>query len=80
MGWGCLVPGGGSVVWGEGAWSGGSVPGRVPVQEGAWLGVPGLGGYPVWGCLALGGAWWRPPTPRMATAAGGTHPTGMHYC
>ena len=25
-----------------------------------------------------GGAWWRPP--RMATAAGGTHPTGMHSC
>ena len=26
-----------------------------------------------WGC-----AWWRPP--RTATAAGGTHPTGMHSC
>ena len=25
-----------------------------------------------------GGAWWRPP--RTATAAGGTHPTGMHSC
>ena len=24
------------------------------------------------------GGWWRPP--RTATAAGGTHPTGMHSC
>ena len=23
---------------------------------------------------------WRPPTPVMATAAGGMHPTGMHSC
>ena len=35
-------------------------------------GVPAPGG-----CLLRGGAWWRPPT---ATAAGGTHPTGMHSC
>ena len=36
--------------------------------------VPGPGG-----CLFLvGGAWSRPP--RTATAAGGTHPTGMHSC
>ena len=37
----------------------------------------------VWsgGCLLLGGggAWRRPP-PETATAAGGTHPTGMHSC
>ena len=26
-----------------------------------------------------GGPWWRPP-PETATAAGGTHPTGMHFC
>ena len=26
-----------------------------------------------------GGAWWRPPL-GMATAVGGTHPTGMHSC
>ena len=26
-----------------------------------------------------GGAWWRPP-PGTATAAGRTHPTGMHSC
>ena len=36
------------------------------------------------GCLAPGGAWsWGVPggdTPRTATAAGGTHPTGMHSC
>ena len=31
------------------------------------------------GCLLPGGcAWWR--TPGTATAAGGTHPTGMHSC
>ena len=31
------------------------------------------------GCLLSGGcAWWRPPG--MTTAAGGTHPTGMHSC
>ena len=29
------------------------------------------------GCL-LGGGWWRPPG--TASAAGGTHPTGMHSC
>ena len=33
----------------------------------------GPGGMP-----ALGGAWWRPP--QTATAAGRTHPTGMHSC
>ena len=54
---------------------GGLVPGRwvpgpgVPGPEG----VHGLGG--AW---SQGGAWWRPP--RTATAAGGTHPTGMHSC
>ena len=42
---------------------------------GAWSrGVPGPGG----GVPGPGGAWWRPP--RTATAAGGTHPTGMHSC
>ena len=31
------------------------------------------------GCLfSVGCAWWRPPG--MATAAAGTHPTGMHSC
>ena len=43
----------------------------------AWSrGVPG----PRRGFLVLGGAWWRLPPPRTATAAGGTHPTGMHSC
>ena len=53
---------------------------------GAWsLGVSALGGYlRPGGCLLQGdllpggGAWWRPPTPGTATAAGGAHPTGMH--
>ena len=43
-----------------------------------------LGGCLLWGCLvpggacSRGGAWWRPPP--TATAAGGTHPTGMYSC
>ena len=47
--------------------------------------MPGPGGSaPEGGCLVpgrvflRGGAWWRPPG--TATAAGGTHPTGMHSC
>ena len=32
----------------------------------------------IWGAPDLEGAWWKPP--RMATAAGGIHPTGMHSC
>ena len=33
----------------------------------------------VWGgAWSQGGAWWRPPG--TATAAGDTHPTGMHSC
>ena len=65
----CLVSGG--------AWSRGEVPGPGACGPG---GVPGPGGMPgLGGCLILGGAWWRPP-PGTATAAGGTHPTGMHSC
>ena len=45
-------------------------------------------GYLVWGvCLVQGGAWPRgervpggDPSPGTATAADGTHPTGMHTC
>ena len=41
---------------------------------GAWSGgVPGPGGVCSWGCV-----WWGPPG--TGTAAGGTHPTGMHSC
>ena len=40
------------------------------------LGVPDPGGAGPRGCLPLGG--YLVETPRMATAAGGTHPTGMH--
>ena len=42
---------------------------------GAWSrgGVHGPGGV----CMVRGGAWSPPET---ATAAGGTHPTGMHSC
>ena len=44
---------------------------------------PQGGGCLVPGGLVQGGAWslrgWK-PAPEMATAAGGTHPTGMHSC
>ena len=44
-------------------------------RRGSWSG----GGCLVPGRSApRGGAWWRPPG--TATAAGGTHPTGMHSC
>ena len=48
---------------------------------GAWPGgVPGPGGAWSRGCLVLvlGGPGGDPPG--TATAAGGTHPTGMHSC
>ena len=45
------------------------VPGGYMVLGGAlFRGVHGPGG----------GVWWRSPS--TATAAGGTHPTGMHSC
>ena len=48
-------------------------------------GVPGPGGLLLGGVPGPGGAWSRgaggdPPPPGTATAAGGTHPTGMHSC
>ena len=54
---------------------GGSAPGRKELH--AWgRGCLLRGGQ---GLLpGVGGAWWRPPG--TATAAGGTHPTGMHSC
>ena len=45
-----------------------SDPGVVPTPGDACSG----------GLLLPGGAWWRPPP--TATAASGTHPTGMHSC
>ena len=64
------MPGPGGVPGLGEAWSGGFAPGRVPsTGGGAWSrGV----------CSRGGGTWWR--LPRAATAAGGTHPTGMHSC
>ena len=58
----------------------GSRRGGCLVLGGAWSwGVPGPGGY-----LVPGGPGGdpppNPPLPEMATAAGGTHPTGMHSC
>ena len=59
---------------------GGSAPGGVPGPGGvcSW-GVPGPGGVP-----GLRGAWSQGvpggEPPGAATAADGTHPTGMHSC
>ena len=70
---GCLVPGG--------ACSGGSAPGGVPglgwsaPREACSGGCLVLGGG---GCLLQGVPGGDPP--RTATAASGTHPTGMHSC
>ena len=75
---------------GGGAWSGGGggylvpgVPGPRGVPGLGWgvpgPGVPGPGGVPgSGGCLVPG--WDLVETPRTATIAGGTHPTGIHSC
>ena len=65
---GCLLQGGGGcLLLGVSAPSGGCLlPGGVCLRGGVGGSAPGGG------C-----AWWRPP---KATAAGGTHPTGMHSC
>ena len=56
---------------------GGFAPGGCLVPGGSVGGVPGP-----WGGLLLGGAWlggcYLMETPGTDTAAGGTHPTGMH--
>ena len=41
-------------------------------------GVPAPGGAALEGCACSGGC--LVETPPMATAAGSTHPTGMHSC
>ena len=58
---------------------------RGCLLRGVWSGgMSGLGGclfQGVWsggGACSQGCAWWRPPG--TATAASGTHPTGMHSC
>ena len=70
--WGCLVRG----AWSQGvpglggAWSGGS----------AWSGGCLVLGYLVLGRLPGPGEGLVETPPQMATAAGSTHPTGMHSC
>ena len=49
-------------------------PGRSAPGGGAWS----RGGVCSRGLVPGGCAWWRPPG--TATAADGTHPTGMHSC
>ena len=60
----CPQEGGCLVSWG--AWS----------QGGTWSGgVPGPGGFGIPACTEA-----DPPRGETATAADGTHPTGMHSC
>ena len=74
---------GGCLLWGVGAWFGGPAPRgsaseEVPGLGGGWSGGLVPGG---WGPGAMGEgkeAWWK--LPGTATAAGSTHPTGMHSC
>ena len=77
----CLAVGGAipACLAAGGAWSGGCLlPGGL-LPGVTWAGGCALGGG-VWsgGVPGPGGAWWR--SPGTATAAGGTHPTGMHSC
>ena len=44
-----------------------------------WGGMLPPRGPPPGGYFLPGGAWWRHP-PKMATAVGSMHPTGMHSC
>ena len=84
----CLTTGGGS-------WSQEGVPGPGGVYSRGVCLVLGRGGVPGpwgWGCLVLGGssapggvlvsqhALRHLPPGETATAADGTHPTGMHSC
>ena len=77
------------------AWSGGKVlgPGGCPVlEEGAWSqgaalggclvpgGMPGLGPCLVPGGVGIPACTVADPSGETATAADGTHPTGMHSC
>ena len=69
-----------------GACSGGTCSGGVSNFGGAWSGeVPAPGGVPApvgliqGGCLLLADVLVETP-PQTATAAGGTHPTGMQSC
>ena len=66
------APGGGGCLLLGVSVSGGSAPGGVCSRGGL---LPG--GCLLWGCLLPGGCG---DPPEMATAAGGTHPTGMHSC
>ena len=71
---------GGCLLWGVPG------PGGCLVRGVCFQRVPGPGGCLVWEgigsqgglLLGVGGAWWR--LPQMTTAAGSTHPTGMHSC
>ena len=83
------VPGPGGCAWSRGragAWSrrGCMVQGCAWSGGCAWSrGVPGLGGclVPGWGGVGIPACTEADPPPgQTATAADGTHPTGMHSC
>ena len=70
-------------VWGKVIFSQACVKNSVH-RGGLVQGGCSRGGCLLWGALLLGGGAWSrggvPGAARMATAAGGTHPTGMHSC
>ena len=70
-GGGCLVPGGSGPGGGVCSWGGGHL---VPVGS-APGGVPGPRRVGIPACTEA-----DPPPGETATAADGTHPTGMHSC
>ena len=68
----CVCSGGCVSALGGSAPGGGGPGGKVLFLQASVIVLTG-------GCLLGGGAAGGDP-PRMATAAGGTHPTGMHSC
>ena len=67
-----FCPQGGCLVRGGSCCQGGCLVRGVPAPGGLLQGVPAVGGACSGGCLV--------ETPQTATAAGGTHSTGMHSC
>ena len=84
----CVCPQGGCLVRGVLAPEGACSQRGLVWVDACSGGVPGVGGCLVWGVPGLGGAWSGGcllpggclVETGTATAADGTHPTGMHSC